>query len=91
MITTSRYASEKTRKLAGKLADRLGTFYTSRGKKTIDSLAAYARKRGEAEIAVIEEKKGMVSVIEVSETGKWKWAGEMPVDEYEKHYRSKIS
>jgi rRNA maturation protein Rpf1 len=89
MITTSRYASENTRKLAKKLAGRLGTFYTSRGKKTIDSLVDYARKKGEEEIAVVEGNT--VSVIEVSETGKWKWAEKLAVDEYEKRYRSKFS
>ena len=83
MITTSRYASEKTRKLAERLAGRLGTFYMSRGKKTIDSLAEYARRKGEEQIAVVEENS--VAVIEISET-RWKWAGGMSLDDYEKQY-----
>ncbi len=83
MITTGRYASEKTRKLAERLAGRLGTFYISRGKKTIDSLAEYARRKGEEEVAVVEEDS--VAVIEVSETG-WRWARRVSLDDYEKQH-----
>lgn len=86
MITTSRYASEKTRKLARSIADKLSTFYTSRGKKTIDSIVGYARKKGESEIYVVQEEDGIpvyISVIEVSELGEWKWTKKMKVDEYE--------
>ena len=86
MITTSRYASEKTRKLARRIADKLGTFYTSRGKKTIDSIVEYARKKGESEVYVVQEEDGVpvyISVIEVSELGEWKWAKKMKVSEYE--------
>jgi rRNA maturation protein Rpf1 len=86
MITTSRYASEETRKLARRIADRLGTFYTSRGKKTIDSIVSDARKKGEHEILVVEEEDGKpvnIAVIEVSELGEWKWTKRMKVDEYE--------
>lgn len=86
MITTSRYASEETRKLARGIADKLGTFYASRGKKTIDSIVSDARKKGEHEILVVEEKNGKpvhISVIEVSELGEWKWTKKTKVDEYE--------
>ncbi len=86
MITTSRYASEKTRKLARSIADKLGTFYTSRGKITIDSIVEYARKKGEPEIHVVQEEDGVpvyVSVIEISELGEWKWTKKMKVSEYE--------
>ena len=85
MITTGRYASEKTRKLAERLAGRLGTFYTGRGKKTIDSLAEYARRKGEEEIAVVEGNQ--VAVIEISATG-WKWLKKVSLDDYEKQHRS---
>lgn len=86
MITTSRYASEETRKLARKIAGRLRTFYASRGKKTIDSIVEYARRKGEAEILVVEEEDGKpvrVSAIEVDELGKWKWTWKKKVGDYE--------
>ncbi|NYZ76857.1 hypothetical protein H0O02_00915 [Candidatus Micrarchaeota archaeon] len=85
MITTSRYPSAKTRELAKRIAGKLRTFYVARGKKTIDGIAGHARKKGESEIIVIEEKDGIpefASAIEVSETGKWKWARRTPVSEY---------
>lgn len=86
MITTSRYASEETRKLARKIAGKLGTFYASRGKKTIDSIVEYARKRGEAEILVVEEEEGKpvhLAAIEVNELGEWKWTWKKKVGDYE--------
>lgn len=86
MITTSRYASEETRRLAKKIASGLRTFYTSRGKKTIDSIVMDARKKGESEILVVQEEDGKpsyISVIKVFETGDWKWVGKKKVDEYE--------
>ena len=86
MITTSRYASEETRKLANRIADKLGIFYTSRGKKTIDSIVSDARKKGEHEILVVEEENGKpahIAIIEVSELGEWKWTKKMKVSEYE--------
>ena len=82
MITTSRYASKKTREFARKA----GTFYVSRGKKTIDDIAEYARRKGESEVVIVEEKNGVpeyLSVIEVSETGKWRWGKRTKVNEYE--------
>ena len=71
MITTGRYASKKTREFA-----KAGAFYVSRGKKTIDDIAEYARRKGESEVIIVEEKDGVpeyLSMIEVPETGKWKW------------------
>ncbi len=92
MITTSRYASEKTGKFAKKLARKLNTFYTSRGKKTIDQLSEQARRKGESEIIVVEEKENFpdtVSVIKVSELGEWKWARrKIPVNIYENEIKS---
>jgi len=87
MITTSRYASGKTRELARKMALKKGTFYVARGKKTIEDLVEQARRKGESGIAVLEEKDGAadsVLLIEVSETGKWRWGGKVAADEYEK-------
>ena len=86
MITTSRYASENTRKFARRLATKLETLYVSRGKKTIEGIVEHARKKGESEIIVVEEKDEVpeyVSVIEVSETGSWKWVKRSLVKEYE--------
>lgn len=88
MITTSRYASVNTRKLARSMAMKKHTIYVARGKKTIDQLAEQARRKGESEVAIIEEKKGAadsVSLIEVRETGEWRWVGKTGVKEYEKH------
>lgn len=81
MITTSRYASEATRKAARELAEREGEAYSARGKKTIGHLAAEARRIGEARIRVIEERAGLPALIataEVDERGGWRWAGEKP-------------
>ncbi len=86
MITTSRYSSEKTRRLAKSIAARLETFYVSRGKKSIDDIVDYARRKGESEIIVVEEEKGVpafVAVIEVSETGAWKWVKRTGLSDYE--------
>jgi rRNA maturation protein Rpf1 len=76
MFTTSRYAGRETRRGAQKMAAEAGERYVARGKRTIASLAALARKMGEARISVVEErsgKPGSVAVIVVSETGKWAW------------------
>jgi rRNA maturation protein Rpf1 len=79
MITTSRYSSRKTREFAKKLAAEGAESYVARGKKTIDQIAAFARKKGEESIRVIEEKEDLphkIVLISVSETGLWKWNGE---------------
>jgi len=94
MITTSRYSSRKTREFAKLLSRKLDTFYVARGKKTIEDIVLYGRKKGESEVRVIEEEKGIpayISTIEISETGKWKWAKRVSVEEYEieirKHHK----
>ncbi len=79
MITTSRYASEETRRLAAQLAKEREELLVSRGKRTVAALVELARKRGEHSISIIEELGGKpkrIAMIEVSETGKWKWSGE---------------
>lgn len=76
MYTTSRYASEGTRKLARKMAAGAGEPYIARGKHTIAQLAGIARKRGERLISILRESQGKASgiaVIELDETGSWKW------------------
>ena len=74
MFTTSRYASEKARKLARKLAEENKEPYVSRGKHTIQQLAEIARKKGEERICVVEDKEPFViATIKVSETGEWEW------------------
>jgi len=86
MITTSRYASGETRKAARRIAGKLGIPYISRGKKTIESIVEQARKKGESEVLVVEEEKGIpsaVSAIEVNELGGWKWTWKKKVSEYE--------
>lgn len=82
MFTTSRYASPKTRGLARSMAAEAGEPFLSRGKHTVEQLAEIARRKGEEHISVIEESKGepaTIALIEVSETGKWKWAGKRPI------------
>ncbi len=64
MFTTSRYASIETRKKASGHG-----YYVARGKKTIADLAAIARKKGYARIAIVGENK--TSTIAVDEMGDW--------------------
>jgi rRNA maturation protein Rpf1 len=82
MFTTSRYSSEGTRKVAGRIAKENGEPYVARGKKTIDSLVEEARRCGESTLNIIEERKGeaaIISTIRIDEMGKWAWAGEKPL------------
>ena len=77
MITTSRYSSPITRKLAREAAKKQNTRYVARGKKTVDALASLARRLGEEEISVYEEennKFSKIAKIKVKETGEWEWA-----------------
>jgi len=79
MYTTSRYASRETREFASSLAKKESSIYLARGKKTISQIAEYARKKGEEQIFVIEEKNDRplrMALIRVLETGAWEWAGE---------------
>ncbi len=79
MITTSRYASEETRKLAARLAKERDELLVSRGKRTVAALVEMARRRGEHSISIIEELEGRpykIALIKVSETGEWEWSGE---------------
>ena len=83
MYTTSRYASERTRRLARRMAAMAGEPYVSRGKHTMAELAETARRKGEGLISVIQEKDGEPSAIaqaEVSETGKWRWLLKKKID-----------
>lgn len=79
MFTTSRYASVETRNLARKLAEENDELFLVRGKRTIEELVEFARKKGEERISVVEEKGGKpakVCRISVSESGKWNWSDE---------------
>jgi rRNA maturation protein Rpf1 len=79
MFTTSRYASVETRKLARKLAGEKEEIFLARGKKTVEELVDFARKKGEAVISIVEENGGKpakVCRIIVSETGRWAWSAE---------------
>ncbi len=79
MFTTSRYASEKSRKLALELAKEKKELFICRGKHTIAALVEIARKKGEKRISIVEEEKGMpkkIAHITVFELGDWKWSGE---------------
>ena len=79
MFTTSRYAGEETREKARMLAKENDELFLARGKRTIEELVSFARKKGEEHISVVEEdggKPAKVCRITVSETGKWSWSGE---------------
>jgi hypothetical protein len=72
----------ETRRKASLIAKESKEPYIARGKKTIDSLAADARRCGESRLNIIEERKGKaatIAVIEVNEMGGWAWAGEKPI------------
>ena len=72
MYTTSRYSSVKTRELAKALAKENNEIYVARGKKTIEQLVEFARKKGEERIIVVDDNE-KPATIEVDELGRWKW------------------
>ncbi len=77
LLTTSRYASEETRKAARSLAASSGARFVARGKKTIAALAEFARRAGDASVGIVEERGGkpaFISSVEVLERGGWRWA-----------------
>ncbi len=79
MMTTSRYASAQTRGIARGMALEAGERYVARGKKTISQLAALARKAGDGQVGIVEEKGGraaLVAFLRVDELGRWAWAEE---------------
>ncbi len=84
MYTTSRYPSAETKDFAKRLAKRDKELYAARGKKTIEQLVSFARKKGEDRIRIVREsrkKPVSVSIVEIDETGGWKWAGESEIHE----------
>jgi rRNA maturation protein Rpf1 len=91
LISTSRYASLETRELARALAKERDEPFVSRGKRTMDSLAALARRRGQERILIVEERGQRPSAlvtIEVDERGLWRWANERPIaDDHEMQAR----
>ncbi len=94
MITTSRYASESTRRLARMMAASRNDAYIARGKKTVDELAALARKRGDSRISVIEEEGGRperIAKIAVDELGQWRWLEERLLNSTEKDIGAEVS
>ncbi len=82
LLTTSRYASDETRRAARALAASSGSRFVARGKKTIAELAEFARRNGDATIGVLEERGGkpaFISSMEVLGRGGWRWAGRKEV------------
>lgn len=82
MITTSRYASILTRKLAVALSRVLDRRYLSRGKKTIHDLVLLSRKKGWQHILVIKErgkKPVAIDIINITWDLKWEWAGSIGI------------
>ena len=87
IVTTSRYASKKTRSAAIEFAKKQKSFYVARGKKTIAQLVEFAWRKGEEKIAIVRERKGtsaVVDEIEIDQWGKWKWGKsyEIPCNTY---------
>jgi len=84
----------ETRKLCKVLAQNSGSAFVARGKKTVAQLVAFARRKGEQRIMVVEEKSGKpcrIAVIEVLETGAWKWGNEEGLNSYEIKSKAKGS
>lgn len=77
LVSTSRYADKTTRRFAIFFANVFGSYYCSRGKKTIEKLVSKARKIGENTIALIFQTTGNLQnnkffFISVSIHG-WNW------------------
>ena len=72
MITTSRYASIETRNKTKEIAKKKGILYLARGKKTIDTLATYARRKGFSTIYIAY--KNRTSKLSIKEDGSWSWS-----------------
>jgi rRNA maturation protein Rpf1 len=86
LLTTSRYASQATRKAARALAASSGARFLARGKKTVASLASFARRNGHALVGIVEERGGkpaFISTMEVLAGGGWRWSGKKEVAEHE--------
>ncbi len=94
LVSTARYAGEKSRDFAQAFASASGSVYSARGKKTVEKLVSMARKKGENTIALISEKLQKreeknrripifeISFISVSASG-WEWKNEiLNVKEY---------
>ena len=83
LITTSRYCPKETRELSKAFAIVFSGAYVARGKKTIDELVEFARKKGHSRICVlmsgnfgvIPNKSETISMefISVNELGRWSW------------------
>jgi len=87
MITTSRYASSETRAFARGMAKEANLRYVARGKKTVQKLADEARRQGEAEVSIIEERDGkpaLIITIRIDELGGFAFEGERILNPAEK-------
>lgn len=87
MITTSRYASPETRDFARSMAREAGERFVARGKKTIEQLAALARRDGDGRVSIVEERGGkaaLVASLRVDELGGWAWEEERLLNYTEK-------
>ncbi len=81
IVSTSRYASCKTKALAKAFANVLGSQYCARGKKTVERLASLAGKKGESTLALVSPDE--ISFISISHFG-WKWKGKaLKISKYE--------
>jgi rRNA maturation protein Rpf1 len=83
--STCRYASLKTREAAKRLAQKHGSRYVSRGKKTISELSALARRLGfEGICLVFQKNESPFWVIQISilPSGEFHWGEKLQIDEY---------
>ncbi|HLD60167.1 MAG TPA: hypothetical protein VI912_04175 [Candidatus Bilamarchaeaceae archaeon] len=84
MLTTSRYPSSKTKIFAKNLAGTIGTLYSARGKKSVESIIQLARKKGEERICIVVEnnkKPQKIMFIKVNEDATWAWLpGEIEIN-----------
>ncbi len=82
MITTSRYASKKTRELAKWLSKTFNQGYFARGKKTISKFVELSRKNGDERVLIVKEKDNnpvLIDIIEVYEDFSWEWLSSIEV------------
>lgn len=82
MITTSRYASKKTRELAKWLSRTFNQGYFARGKKAISKFVELSRKAGDDRVFIVKEKDSdpvLIDIIEVHEDFSWEWLSSIGV------------
>jgi rRNA maturation protein Rpf1 len=65
--------------MARSIALKASEPFVARGRLTIDQLVDIARKRGQERINIICQSREKPAIIEVAETGKWRWLERMDI------------